>query len=199
MLNMYNDETNVLGFYGLAGVGPSQHTKNELLSTIKFGDLANKINSISSCLVLPRLSGNPHFSCFFGRVVFRNLDSTVFGFLDTSYANSGLDVQSFADYVDVPLVWVDTTNSTLTIPIVKYYIPRLNLPSVMLSIHTDSTRLSYILPEYYEYDSTASVLYLRLFDSLDGTYKDHSFLSSLQDQELSLDVFGVKNLRKENI
>ena len=194
-----NDETNIFGMYGLSGTGPGKHTKDELLSTIKFGGLINKINYINSRTVLPRLSEAPHFSCFYGRVVFRNLDGTVSGFLDTSYANSGLNIQPVADYVDTARDWIDTSTDCLTIPISSWFVPSPSTPSIMLSLVSDSTRLDAATAEFYKYDTTDKLVFFKLFNLQDHAYIDASFMQSLADYEATVDIFGVKNLSKDII
>jgi hypothetical protein len=185
-----NDLTNTFGFYGQGGIGPGQHTLDEFVSSIDFGNIANIFNKLSWITAYSEESTERHISVFYGSILFRDIDTTMSALLDQTFANYGItlgyDNQDATTSNDIFNVSTNTFNILLQYDLIIGSIPPyFRVEALYNSATLDKYRAS-VVDYSFPYISVA------LFDCESGSQFTSTEYAALSDYDLKLYLFGYR-------
>lgn len=191
-LTIYSDITNPFGFSGSEGYGAGMHGRSDFLSSEYLGKMVEIINKTSFLTYYQRYSPEGHFSCFYGNIVFRNVDGTRDCYLDPSFSHYGinLDTSSFLTN-DI----FDADTSMFQVPLSDELLFDNYDPIIKFSCFYQSDVMKQYRPFLDSFDYTnGKVINFYLRDIYTGDVFTTSDYSALTDRDLQMFMFGIKTI-----
>jgi len=198
-MKILNDITNTFSFSGGRIYSPGKHQSNDFMSSIRFGEMASIANHISWSSGYNQLSSQGHISCFYGSIVFREVDGTMSALLDSTFSNYGIDLEVDSTDTTTPTIIFNNSYDRFEIPLLDDLVFDDVSPFVKVEILPGASNLYSFRGEYNSYSYKERKVYIKLRNIITGY--DYSALSYslLSDYQLRLFIFGMKTIDVEDL
>jgi hypothetical protein len=193
-IKVYDDHTNVFGFFGGQGIFAGRHVPKEFMSSKSFGRLANIFNKISWASAYQVKSDEGHMSYFYANLIFKTVSGTMGAYIDPRFAHYGINLELDSDSNNPSPVFNGAT-SNIEIPLKNNVIFENYDPHVKFGTLYQSGTLDEYRPQLdgFSYDE-GKIIKFYMLDCYTNTKMSQFLFESLSDREMQILIFGFSTI-----